>query len=443
MVFNSYNRGIVARVLLLTASILLLNLLPFQWNRAFTWFLLLVVIGVQIGLLVRYAIKPHDQWLQFLAFLENADASFRPSTYIGSGKMHKKLEKATDAFLQSRLREQEQYYLLKHILEKTTTGFLLIDANKHLFLINDSAKHWFNVEIGETISRLPFSWHDLSEMAQNGEEREMEIMAGHRKVWLTVRSSKVRQGNQWFCLLTLTDMYMQITSKEMKAWQSLTRTLNHEIMNSVTPISSLAGTALMQLSKLTEEPAPKTERLKKSLETISSRSQGLFDFVQEFRKLTKAPRLSLTEQLVTEPLEEALELLRPRMEMTSIKVQREYPEALANVALDKRWIVQVFINLLVNAMEAMIGNDEKRILVQVLEDKDTVQVRLHDSGPGISPEDASQLFEPFYSTKEKGSGIGLTFSRQLMQLHKGQLFVDQEVSKGAAFGVVFMKSQRG
>ena len=443
MASNNYNRGITVRVLLLTASTLLLNFLPFQWNRAFTWLVVLLLVGLQILSLIRYASKPHNQWLQFLAFLENADASFHPSKILSSGKIYQKMERATESFLRSRLREQEQFYLLKHILEKTTTGFMLVNAHMQLFLINDAAQLWFNLKKGDMMGSLPFSWTDLSEMARKGEEKEMEFMAGHRKVWLTVSASKIRQGNHWFCLLTLTDMYAQITSKEMKAWQSLTRTLNHEIMNSVTPISSLAETALMQLSKFEDDNRWSAERLRKSLETIFSRSQGLYDFVQEFRKLTKAPRLSLVEQQVTEPLREALELLRPRMELAGIELQQEVPVQLTNVPLDKRWVVQVFINLLVNAVEAMESVEERRIFVQVREDLHTVQVRVHDSGPGIDPEDAAQLFDPFYSTKKSGTGIGLTFSRQLMQLHKGQLFVDEKETTGAAFGVVFPKSTLG
>lgn len=428
---------------MLTASILLLNFLPFQWNRAFSWLIASILIVIQVWSLIRYANKPHNQWLQFLSFLENADASFLASKTLGSGKIYKKMEKATASFLQSRLREQEQYYLLKHILEKTTTGFLLVDPRMQLFLINEAAQQWFNLAKGDTLDGLPYSWADLSEMAQSGEEKEMEIMDGHRKAWLTVSASKIRQGNRWFCLLTLTDMYAQITNKEMKAWQSLTRTLNHEIMNSVTPISSLAETALLQLSKYKRENTPNTERLTKSLETILARSQGLYDFVQEFRKLTKAPRLNLTAHLVTDPLQEAIELLRPRFEQDDIQLKLDYPEQLTKVALDKRWIAQVFINLLVNAIEAMEDVAEKHIFIQVQEDLQTVQVRVHDSGPGVDADDLSQLFEPFYSTKEQGSGIGLTFSRKLMQLHKGQLFVDDKVRRGAAFGVVFSKTGVG
>jgi nitrogen fixation/metabolism regulation signal transduction histidine kinase len=439
MVFNNYNRGIIVRVFLLAASILLLSYLPFQWNRAFTWLVVLLLVGLQILSLIRYASKPHNQWLQFLAFLENADASFHPSKILSSGKIYQKMEKATESFLQSRLREQEQFYLLKHILEKTTTGFMLVDAHMQLFLINEAAQQWFNLEKGDTIGSLPFSWADLTEMAKREEAKEMEIMAGHRKVWLTVSASKIRQGNRWFYLLTLTDMYAQITSKEMKAWQTLTRTLNHEIMNTVTPISSLAETALTQLSKYEDDNRWSAERLRKSLETILSRSRGLYDFVQEFRKLTKAPRLYLVEQQVTQPLREALELLSPRMEMAGIEVQEDVPEKLTKVPIDKRWVVQVFINLLVNAIEAMEGVAEKRIFVQVREDQHTVKVRVQDSGPGIAPEDAAQLFDPFYSTKKHGTGIGLTFSRQVIQLHKGQLFVDENETIGAAFSVVFPK----
>ncbi|MGM0550285.1 MAG: sensor histidine kinase [Bacteroidota bacterium] len=443
MISIRYSLGITARVLLLVGSVFLVASLPLEWSRAFTWVLVVLLVLIQIWSLINFLNRSHERWIDFLEHLENADATIRPSGKEHPKDVLKHLEKVTDIFLQTRLREQEQYYLLRHIMDKTSTGFLLVDTQLRLQLANDSAYKWLDLQLGQKVDQLSFSWEDLSQLAQDDQEGALEIVRAGKKFWLTIHASKVRQGNSWYCLLTLTDVYAHMRRKEMNAWQSLTRTLNHEIMNSVTPISSLAETALAQLPGIAQNKDTALIRLKRALETIHNRSQGLYDFVQEFRKLTKAPRLELKMQQVAIPLEEAMELLKPRMDQAGIELQKHFPSDLSEVPLDGRWVVQVFLNLFGNAIDALHQSSEKVISIHVKENAESIWVRIHDTGPGIPKEQSEQLFEPFFSTKEHGTGIGLTFSQKLMQLHGGQLYIDPDTAIGAAFVVLFQKTATG
>jgi nitrogen fixation/metabolism regulation signal transduction histidine kinase len=443
MEFNKYNLGILLRVCLLVASIFTISFLPLTWSRLFTWIVVLSIILLQILSLIYFCNREQLRFNSFLEHLGNADATFRPTKEMRGNSLFSHMEKAADVFLQTRLREQEQYYLLRHIMDKTSTGFLLVDTQLRLQLANDSAYKWLDLQLGQKVDQLSYSWEDLSQLAQDDQEGALEIVRAGKKFWLTIHASKVRQGNSWYCLLTLTDVYAHMRRKEMNAWQSLTRTLNHEIMNSVTPISSLAETALAQLPGIAQNKDTALIRLKRALETIHTRSQGLYDFVQEFRKLTKAPRLELKMQQVAIPLEEAMELLKPRMDQAGIELQKNFPSDLSEVPLDGRWVVQVFLNLFGNAIDALHQSSEKVISINMKENAESIWVRIHDTGPGIPIEQSEQLFEPFFSTKEHGTGIGLTFSQKLMQLHGGQLYIDPDTAIGAAFVVLFQKTATG
>jgi two-component system, NtrC family, nitrogen regulation sensor histidine kinase NtrY len=230
----------------------------------------------------------------------------------------------------------------------------------------------------------------------------------------------------------------------MEAWQNLVRVLTHEIMNSVTPISSLAGIVEEEIKPHTLETNGVTlsqEQLSDihlSLQTISKRSEGLIQFVKEFRSLTSVPKPKPVQIPVRELLEELVLLHRKDLSEKTISANISvYPEDLT-ISADKNMIEQVLINLLKNAIQSFEEQEEKQIdLKAFLNEKSRTIISIADTGSGIDPEAMEKIFIPFFTTKKNGSGIGLSLSRQIMRQHQGTLTVKSTVGKGTEFAMRF------
>jgi len=220
--------------------------------------------------------------------------------------------------------------------------------------------------------------------------------------------------------------------------------LTHEIMNSVTPISSLAGIVEEELKPHVKEdnnePLTKDQLgdIHLSLQTISKRSEGLIHFVKEFRSLTSIPKPRPVQIDIRTLLEELAMLHRRDLNDRGIQLSISvYPEDLT-LSADKNMIEQVLINLIRNAIQAFEDQEEKKIEIKVfVNEKSRAVISVKDNGTGIDPEAMEKIFIPFFTTKKSGSGIGLSLSRQIMRVHQGTLTVKSTVGKGTEFFMRF------
>ena len=232
---------------------------------------------------------------------------------------------------------------------------------------------------------------------------------------------------------------------EMDAWQNLVRVLTHEIMNSVTPISSLAGTVEVELKDLFSDDKSITqienedlEDLYHAVQTIQKRSRGLIRFVQDFRNLTHIPKPKITEVKAEEMLKEIKTLLNSEISDNNINYKTKVePETLVIMA-DKELIEQVLINLIKNAFQAFDEQTNRIVEVSAtLSAKSRPIITVKDNGNGIDEEAMEKIFIPFFTTKKSGSGIGLSLSRQIMRKHQGTLSVKSILDEGTEFQMKF------
>ncbi len=218
---------------------------------------------------------------------------------------------------------------------------------------------------------------------------------------LTLRGENVK-------LISLQNIQSELEEKEMEAWQNLVRVLTHEIMNSVTPISSLAGIVEQELQEhmAGQQDTPLThdqlQDIHLSLQTISKRSEGLIHFVKEFRSLTSIPKPRLVSIPVKKQLEELSMLHRKELTEKNIRLELSvYPDDLT-ISADKNMIEQVIINLLKNAMQSFEDQDDRLIeLKAYLTEKSRPVISIRDNGTGIDPEALEKIFIPFFTTKKK------------------------------------------
>ncbi len=237
-------------------------------------------------------------------------------------------------------------------------------------------------------------------------------------------------GDSRVKIITFQDIEPEIEQKEMESWQTISRIMAHEIMNSLTPLSSLTETGIMLLEK--EGKAKKLEDLTQqtidnlytALKTISGRNEALTSFIGSYRQFYRLPEPDKKEIQVSALLEEVSELYRFRCSEMGISCSiQKGPEKLSILA-DETQLKQVLINLIKNALEALEQKSEPRLGISVKRVLNHVLVEVSDNGSGIPPEILEKIFVPFYSTKAEGSGIGLSLSRQIIRNHGGQISVE-------------------
>jgi signal transduction histidine kinase len=233
----------------------------------------------------------------------------------------------------------------------------------------------------------------------------------------------------------------------MDAWQKLIRVLTHEIMNSVTPISSLATTLegemeyLAQRSQQEAVGADDLEDMQMAIKTIQRRSDGLIRFVSDFRNLTHVPVPRFRPVIVKELFAHIRTLMLAEIEENDILFHCQVQPGSLVITADQEMIEQVLINIVKNAIQAladMTGDPQRAIVLLAGQDeKSRPYLLVRDNGPGIDPEALERIFIPFFTTKKNGSGIGLSLSRQIMRQHQGTLTATSALGQGTDFVLRF------
>ena len=208
---------------------------------------------------------------------------------------------------------------------------------------------------------------------------------------------------------------------EMEAWQKLIRVLTHEIMNAVTPITSLSDTLL----GLTEAQVSK-EEIRNGLQTISSTGKGLLSFVESYRKFTRIPTPEPSLFYVKSFIERMVELARHQHPDVRVTFHTDIAPSDLILYADENLVSQVVINLLKNAIHAIESdkNTDKEGHINIrayCNEAEAILIEISNNGPAIPNDIAEHIFIPFFTTKEGGSGIGLSISRQIMRLSGGNL----------------------
>ena len=223
-----------------------------------------------------------------------------------------------------------------------------------------------------------------------------------------------------------------VAEAETEAWQKLIRVLTHEIMNSIAPVISLSET-VAERATINGMNEKDYAIMVQAMQTIHRRSKGLLDFVENYRKLTRLPLPTLRNFSVS-ALFDDIRLLFP--EKSDILFFHVKPEDL-NLYADRIMVEQVLINLLKNAIEACEESLSPQIIVEAVQKNGMVIISVIDNGSGIVPEAIDKIFVPFFTTKPKGSGIGLSLCRQIMNRHRGSISLDSQVEKGSSFVLRF------
>lgn len=396
-------------------------------------FLIAIPIGILFiiscrGLYLQYLMHAR-QVIFMLNAIENDDFSFKfssDSPLRSDILVNQTLNRITAIIQKAKVDavQKEKYYEL--ILNSVNTGIIVADENGNIFQTNNEALKLLGLSVFTHLKQLYKISPDLPDILQNvgpGEKQQTSFVNERGTVHLSVRTSKMVINNTKMCIYALNDINSELDDKEIESWIRLTRVLTHEIMNSITPITSLSET-LLSLHKNANKD------IRNGLEVISSTGKGLIDFVESYRKFTHlpTPQPSLFYAAGLAERIKQLTQCNNTLSGTPIIISIEPHDLIIHA--DEKLITQVMLNLVKNAMQS-IGNAADG-LIQIkgyCNPDESVSLEIMDNGPGISPEMADHIFIPFFTTKEGGSGIGLSISRQIMRLHGGTLTLKSSPSK--------------
>ncbi|MEQ8928009.1 MAG: ATP-binding protein [Fulvivirga sp.] len=411
--------------------------------------LFLAAILILISLI--HTIEKHQRDLSnFLIGISQNDFSM-----YYTGKKANKLDKEAQhaySVISDKMRElrkvsESNYHFLKAVVAHSSIAMLgYVEDSGSVTLLNDAAKDIFKIPFLTNIKQIKSIEKELYFLItklESGDRSLIKINYGNELVNLSVSAKELKLNDQMYKLVSIQNINSELDEKELESWQKLIKVLTHEIKNSVIPISTLTEVInqlildtngnLKELTALDDEDA---DDVIQGLKTVEKRSKGLVKFVNSYGELSKIPSPNLEKVNIRELFNEVELLLKDSFKTNSVHLK--VLASAKEILIDRELIQQVLINLLKNALEAVTGKPDGIVTLQHILNADGRDVfTITDNGAGIDKATMENIFVPFFTTKQDGSGIGLSLSRQIMRAHKGSLKVQSELGKGAEFIMIF------
>lgn len=449
MNYRSYTLNIVARITLL-AGAMLAFFYSFHQNQ---WYVTTAVsallIVVFIYSLIHYTFNFRKELSNFLLAIKNKEYNqYQKSRMLTK---HSDIQYAFNIIAKElqkvQIEQRSHYNYLQALVENIDTGIISYKENGEIHLFNNAASQLLNIPVPSNIKNLNNYHSSIYKTISNitpGERVLLKVNIENGMRQIAIRSKEFKLKNEKYKLLSLYDIRSELDARELESYQKLIQVLRHEIMNSATPISSLTETVKESIEEMLERKSEinpdlydELKDLLISTETINTRTKGLLNFIQKYRKLTNIPEPKKEKIDLREVLNHSIHLLKNNLKDKSVEVKNftgEYPLFIFG---DFDQIEQVIINIILNAIEATSGKENPLIKVSSVQNKKLTKLYIQDNGNGISEEEYNKVFIPFFTTKKEGSGIGLSLSRQIMKLHNGNIFLDTEKGKGTTCELQF------
>ncbi len=450
MNFKGFRLNIVIRILLITASIFLFHY-SFSVNYVFTPIISGTVTVFLVVSFIRYVDRVNRELTNLLESIRFSEFN-RTFSFEGMKGSFKGLNEAFNDvisdFQKVRAEKEEHFYYLQTILQNIDVSVIAFREDGTIELINKAAKKLFQVSGLRNIQGLESLSPELVKVLfgiKPGQNELVRVQDDDDFLQLTIYATNFRIKDKVITLVTVKDIQMELEEKETEAWQKLIRVLTHEIMNSITPISSLTSTLTMSTEKMEKDKKgnviidkESVEELSYALKTINKRSNGLIHFVNTYRNLTKIPQPDFKICKVSDLIHNITHIMKEEASALNVSLEVNIEPENMTLTADEQLIEQVLINLVKNSLQALKGGENRKIkLLGFFNKRGRATIQIIDNGPGILPEVLERIFIPFFTTKQTGSGIGLALSRQILRLHNGSITAQSAPDKETVFTLTF------
>ena len=449
MAFNDFRFRVAFRVVLVGISMSLMVYMVSRPNMIFAAGLTGVIIILQLLELYRFSAQTNRKLTRFLESVKYSDfiSGFNTDNRLGKSfrDLNVAFNEVLEAFRKTRTEKEEHWQYLNTVVQQVRTGIFSYDIDGNIQLINTNAKKFLGVtstikNISELKDRNPHLYETILATSSGKSSLYKEATELH----LTIQATEMRIRGNAVRLITLQNIQTELQKQELEAWQNLTRVLRHEIMNSITPISSLTSTLreildydLVKKENGYELKNEGAEDLREGLDTIESRSKGLIRFIDAYREYTSLPQPKIKTVRVADLIDRVGQFMKTQLKKSTIDFSYSCESEFLTIQADEEMIEQVLINLVKNAMESLNNSNHGKIVLIGGATDNNVVIDVIDNGPGIIKEALGKIFVPFFTTKKSGSGIGLSLSRQIMQMHNGTLTVDSQAEIRTVFSLKF------
>jgi len=441
---NHHTRYRIVLLLILLATLLVFLMLSIALYRK--WFFLSFIAGVSLPVLVFWLIKHAEsffsEFLEFTESVQNLDFTTLVPVSSSDSSFHQILSAMMEQVRAASIDRAEQKQYLQMIIDYLPIAVLALNHNGEVTLFNRRFSKIFRVNKYNLVAELEESYPFMRK-ALSGKPRSREVVTiDSANYVLSASVIGLASGKQR--LFTFQNISEELSSQEMDAWKNLLRVLAHEIMNSMTPLTSLsqsAGEVLksVELDGLDDYSKQQLERVEKALDVITQRGEALSHFVSSYRQLTKPLSPVFAKVSVQELCADVVRFMNPKMEQKTIEFSLDIQPKDLQVIVDKALIEQVLINLIKNAIEACSENQSKKIKIDISAEQKggSIVIVVEDNGPGIPEAHELDVFVPFFTTKRKGSGVGLSVCKQILKAHNAKLKLVEKQLPGTRISMIF------
>lgn len=337
------------------------------------------------------------------------------------------------------LSDSSRFY--ESVLDDAPTALLIIDEEGRVELGNKAARRLFIKHRGVRIDDFGAYGEALvRNLADTAVGRPRLVPLDFDSVPQTamVSAAVVHRLGGLVRVVAVQPIQSELNAIEIAAQSDLIRVLTHEIMNSMTPVTSLAHTAALLVAKADTGENPEIADAREAVETLARRADGVMHFVESYRQISRAPRISPRPFAVSDWGEEVAAIFRASGVCDNLQFEMRVEPSDLVIDADPDLLFQVLINLLRNAAEAACGHSEQpRVTLGFSPASDgRTAISVADNGPGVPLALRQDVFLPFFTTKPKGTGIGLSLARQIILAHRGSIALDTGKAGGATFRLV-------
>ncbi|MFB6341681.1 PAS domain-containing sensor histidine kinase [Saccharicrinis sp. FJH62] len=447
MAYRRFNLILNLRILIL---ILLTVATGYTIGAGLSWMTsiaLLLLDIISVLALIRFLNTTNKQISYFIQAVKNDDTTLRFPPETGNkiiNELHEALNELNIILQQTKQESRIKERYFSEILQNIATGVMVINERGFITEVNTAILELLGLQTlthMSQLSRVDPKFKSEIDQLDNHQKQVLTLNGKNDKTQVIARCSVINLKHENIKLITIQDIRGELERKEIDSWVKLIRVLSHEIMNTLAPVTSIAQTlkGIWKEKIKTDASFSKDDDIESTiggLDVIGERGEALIRFVQSYRILTKAPQPKLAPVEINSFSDRIKILISPLKEDFKGEIRYNTQHEEFTFIADEQMVVQVVINLVKNAIEALGSIPDPVIEIACEKANNAIEISVSDNGDGIPEDILDEIFIPFFTTKENGSGIGLSLSRQIMRLHGGTLKVSSSPETGTRFTMV-------
>lgn len=440
MSFKRFDLLIILQLILIGVTNFVIAWTFIQEHLKISTVYFIIILLFQVVLLFLFITRQNKEVLRFLESMKYRDELSRlteKDTRKSHREMRRLLNEIAESYSRVKIEKESEHLYFLNTIKHLNVGLISFDDQGRVELVNEAAEKLLKISRLKHISQLEKNNGEMGlslDELKPGQPRLIKVKQEDGILQLSIHATRFFIKDHKITLVSIQDIRNEIQQEEIAIWQKLIRVLTHEIMNSAGPITSLSATLT---DTFREEVKPHKigekvyDQVLIGLQAIQKRSRGLAKFVETYRNLTRLPEPVFSRVTGKELLEHLQVLMKEELEQETIAFYMEIEPPDLQLTIDEKMITQVLINLVKNAIEALKGRPDKSVHVSMHElPNDRISLTVEDNGCGIPGEVMERVFVPFFTTREDGSGIGLSLSRQIISLHGGSINLRSRMNEG-------------